>query len=432
MTALSALTLAIVWAALASCHLPDEADQMVSQIDDVDVNAILKPNMKDPVNAMERSIQEELRGAEGKVELAMPKRLTSADEALDIQTSAATVLASRREARIQQKLMQKQVPDVRLGEGEAETTNERKARDDQIQSEVLHAIDPSLRIRDRAREPASGSSFRGMKDMIKVAMDSKMHDLGESLVPRDDIGEGIEKIVTNKKGAESSSQKKAKLKAAVEHQLADVNAQLTAAQQQLESQGSTVELLEEETHSKPIKEDADDPCAQEAARLAGKAKGPPVDPNAPAVKPPPSGCKKKIISVEDKKANLVPKPPPAKPFTGQLQKPKNANPFASKPGDMQKMEEANRGNFSKAEIDQEVAAIKGHKLSKEDNEKTKVKEHKFRPALPFNPGPKPAPGKPAKAGPESADEPTNNVKPKSKKEKKKKNKKNKKKKSTTV
>merc|ERR1711937_492024 len=195
MTALSALTLAIVWAALASCHLPDEADQMVSQIDDVDVNAILKPNMKDPVNAMERSIQEKLQGAEGKVENAMPKRLTSADEALDIQTSAATVLASKREARIQQKLMRKRAPHVRLGESQVESTDERQARDEQIESEVLHSIDPNLRIQDEKKEPVSGSSFRGMQHMIKAAMDSKMQDLGESLNPKDDIGEGIEQIV---------------------------------------------------------------------------------------------------------------------------------------------------------------------------------------------------------------------------------------------
>lgn len=323
---------------------------MVSQMDDVDVQAILKPNMQDPVNAMERDIQLKLQGAEGMVENAMPKRLTSADEALDIQTSAATVLASKREARIQQKLMRKRAPHVRLGESQVESTDERQARDEQIESEVLHSIDPNLRIQDEKKEPVSGSSFRGMQHMIKAAMDSKMQDLGESLNPKDDIGEGIEQIVTNKKQYEGvSSEKRANVKAAVQQQLADINAKLSAAQEQL-TPHNAVELLE----------------TQEDAGERNKK----------------NKKKKAKVVIKDKTSGLI-----SDGTQGYTPDTHATNPYASKPGDRKKIVESLRGNFSQKEIDLEVSAIQGHNLTAADAERAEVTKHQFKPVKPSDPGP---------------------------------------------
>lgn len=293
---------------------------------------------------------------------------------------------------------------VKLGVGQAEAPEARAARDQKIRDEVLGSIDPTLRSQLEAREPATGDSYRGMKDMIHAAMDSKMHDLGESFTPADEVGAGIEKIVTFKKGVEVASAKKAQAKAAVEKQLADASAQLTAAQQQLTStqQPFSVELLELQEQATPAATEEDDPCKAEADRLAGKehkslVPQQKVNPRAPASKPPKSGCNKPMIKIEDKAAQFVPQDVKAPAFNGHIPKVNDTNPFAEKAADKDTLEKAIKGNFTKAELDSEVEAIRNHLLSPGDTKKTEVKTHAFKPALPTDAGPEPAPSQPPKA-----------------------------------
>merc|ERR1711970_1420630 len=100
--------------------------------------------MQDPVNAMERNLHQDLLRAEGKVEVAMPKRFTAAEEALDMSTSAAAVIASQKEARIQKELMKHTVPQPKLNAGPVESSEDIHSRDKKIREEVLSSIDPTL------------------------------------------------------------------------------------------------------------------------------------------------------------------------------------------------------------------------------------------------------------------------------------------------
>merc|ERR1712070_99300 len=184
-------------------------------------------------------------------------------------------------------------------------------------------------------------------------MDSKMQDLGESLNPKDDIGEGIEQIVTNKKQYEGvSSEKRANVKAAVQQQLADINAKLSAAQEQL-TPHNAVELLE----------------TQEDAGERNKK----------------NKKKKAKVVIKDKTSGLI-----SDGTQGYTPDTHATNPYASKPGDRKKIVESLRGNFSQKEIDQEVSAIQGHNLTAADAKRAEVKKHQFKPVKPSDPGPEPA------------------------------------------
>merc|ERR1712070_448016 len=181
-------------------------------------------------------------------------------------------------------------------------------------------------------------------------MDSKMQDLGESLNPKDDIGEGIEQIVTNKKQYEGvSSEKRANVKAAVQQQLADINAKLSAAQEQL-TPHNAVELLETQ---------------EDAGKRNKKNKK-----------------KKAKVVIKDKTSGLI-----SDGTQGYTPDTHATNPYASKPGDRKKIVESLRGNFSQKEIDLEVSAIQGHNLTAADAERAEVKKHGFKPVKPSDPGP---------------------------------------------
>merc|ERR1711981_1372040 len=164
-----------------------------------------------------------------------------------------------------------------------------------------------------------------------------------------------------------------------------------------------LELLEVQELANSAASDNDDPCAQEDS---GKAAAPTPAPGAPAVEPKKSACKRAKIVVKDKAAGLVSKEPVASPFTGHIKKSNATNPYASKKGDDAKLEDIVRGNFSKAEMDKEVDAIKNHNLTKEDLDKSAVEEKPFKQPLPIDPGPKPTPIKPEKAGLANATQPT--------------------------
>merc|ERR1712023_123699 len=105
-------------------------------------------------------------------------------------------------------------------------------------------------------------------------------------------------------------------------------------------------------------------------------KQPTPAPGAPAVPPKPTGCKKKMFTIEDKGAALnvanAKNQPDTKSFSG-LKRVSDTSPLTSKPGDNDKLEKAIAGNFTKAQLDQEVKMIAAHELSPEDVRKTEVK-----------------------------------------------------------
>ena len=89
--------------ALAASHGRD--DGASASVDNADVYAILRPDLSDPINALEHQVNQQLAQDEAKVERSMPKRLTNADTALDKATDAATVVVSRQEAQVHKELM---------------------------------------------------------------------------------------------------------------------------------------------------------------------------------------------------------------------------------------------------------------------------------------------------------------------------------------
>jgi len=226
----------LLWVALASSSVKDQGEDLVASMDAVDIDSILKPNLQDPVNVMERNIRASLESAEDQVEVDMPKRLTNADTALEHMTDIATRVKLQQQGKIQDALMKKQMPQApQLGEAQVEKPEQVTARDDHIRSEVFAAIDPDMRASLKQTEAAGSSSYQGMEQMIETAMTSKMKSLGQSAHQNDQLGEGIESYINQKKDQESDIKAKAK---------ARVNIQLAHAMKKLQQAQGIVQLLE--------------------------------------------------------------------------------------------------------------------------------------------------------------------------------------------
>ena len=358
--------------ALAASHGRDYGAS--ASVDNADVYAILRPDLSDPINALEHQVNQQLAQDEAKVERSMPKRLTNADTALDKATDAATVVVSRQEAQIHKELMTHVSPRaVELGDptptidAKAEAAEEAKMRAD-----VMKSIDPSMAASDlpRSKTP-SKASFSGMKQMIDAAMDGSqnIHDMGESFDSKDELGDGIETYVHAKRDD------RAKTKAAVSKQLGAVTAKLAKLQSSLHV-NELIETAEEAESSEYA--DAGAPCSAED-KAAKK-----------------EDCHSPKIKEKDKSGYLLPKKvnaplaPKGKAALSAVLAGSNAtkNPFVKVQGNG-----TLPANISQAAVDKEVSIIYNTTLTKEEEKGTLPKEMKGVAAPPrIDSGPAPVSG----------------------------------------
>merc|ERR1712086_451180 len=355
--------------ALAASHGRD--DGASASVDNADVYAILRPDLSDPINALEHQVNQQLAQDEAKVERSMPKKLTNADTALDKATDAATVVVSRQEAQIHKELMTHVSPHA-VELGDPTPTIDAKAEAAKMRADVMKSIDPSLAASDlpRSKTP-SKASFSGMKQMIDAAMDGtqNIHDMGESFDSKDELGDGIETYVHAKRDD------RAKTRAAVSKQLGAVTAKLAKLQSSLHV-NELIETAEEAESSEYA--DAGAPCSAED-KAAKKEE-----------------CHSPKIKEKDKSAYLLPKKvnaplaPKGKAALSAVLAGSNAtkNPFVKIQGNG-----TVPSNISQAAVDKEVSIIYNTTLTKEEEHGALPKEMKgVAPPPRMDSGPAPVSG----------------------------------------